>query len=110
MRGGDVAGRAVDDDLRTARAALPWRFPLTWLVLLTTLIIALPLVYSVSNFGTLFRLREMIYLGLLLLPIAAAAETQSYSGRMSISISPRRSANRVAHSTSSSRESLRMIE
>jgi hypothetical protein len=26
-----------------------------------------PLAYSISNFGTLFRLREMIYLGLLLI-------------------------------------------
>ena len=65
--------------LYTARAAVPWRFPLTWLVLLTTLIVALPLVYSVSNFGTLFRLREMTYLGMLLLPIAAAAESRRYT-------------------------------
>ncbi len=62
-----------------ARAALPWRNPLTWLVLLTTLIVAVPLVYSVSNLGTLFRLREMIYLGLLLITIAAAAERRSTS-------------------------------
>ena len=60
-----------------ARAALPWRNPLTWLVLLTMLIVVVPLVYSVSNFGTLFRLREMIYLGLLLIAIAAAAEMRS---------------------------------
>ena len=55
-----------------ARAALAWRNPLTWLVLLTMLIVLAPLLYSVSNFGTLFRLREMIYLGLLLIPIGAA--------------------------------------
>ena len=44
--------------------------PFAWLVLLTTLIVAAPLVYSINNFGTLFRLREIIYLGLLLIPIA----------------------------------------
>lgn len=55
-----------------ASGAASWRRPLLWLVLLTTLIVAAPLAYSVSNFGTLFRLREMIYLGLLLLPITAA--------------------------------------
>lgn len=54
-----------------AARATAWRNPLIWLVLLATLMIAAPLVYSVSNFGTLFRLREMIYLGVVLLPIAA---------------------------------------
>ena len=63
-------------------AAPAWRNALTWLLLVTILIVAVPLVYSVSNFGTLFRLREMIYLGLLLIPIAAAAETDvRYSDR-----------------------------
>jgi hypothetical protein len=46
------------------------RNPLVWLVLLTTLLVALPLAYTVTNFGTLFRLREMIYSGLLLMPVA----------------------------------------
>ncbi|MEA2236667.1 MAG: hypothetical protein QOC81_1391 [Thermoanaerobaculia bacterium] len=46
------------------------RNPLVWLVLLTTLLVGLPLVYSVTNFGTLFRLREMIFGGLLLMPLA----------------------------------------
>ena len=50
-----------------------WRNPLTWLVLLTTLLIFGPLAYSISNFGTLFRLREMIYLGLLLIPLTIAS-------------------------------------
>lgn len=57
-----------------ARGAAPWRNPLTWLVLLTTAIVGAPLVYSISNFGTLFRLREMIYLGTLLIAIAATAD------------------------------------
>ena len=59
-----------------ARGALTWRNPLPWLVLLTMLIVGAPLVYSISNFGTLFRLREMIYLGLLLIPMCAAAENR----------------------------------
>jgi hypothetical protein len=56
-----------------ARSSAPWRNPLTWLVVLITLLIAGPLIYSVSNFGTLFRLREMVYVGLLLTPLAVAA-------------------------------------
>jgi ketosteroid isomerase-like protein len=56
-----------------ARSSASWRNPLTWLVLLITLLIAGPLIYSVSNFGTLFRLREMVYVGLLLTPLAVAA-------------------------------------
>lgn len=50
-----------------------WRNALVWLVLLTTLIVGATLAYSISNFGTLFRLREMIYLGVLLIPIAATS-------------------------------------
>jgi ketosteroid isomerase-like protein len=56
-----------------ARSAAPWRNPLTWLVLLTTVLIFGPLAYTIGNFGTLFRLREMIYVGLLLVPLAVAA-------------------------------------
>jgi len=65
--------------LLCAIAALSLRFrpslrdPLAWLVVLLTLLVGVPLVYTVSNFGTLFRLREMIYVGLLLAPVAAAA-------------------------------------
>jgi len=55
-----------------SRSRTTWRNPLTWLVLAITLLIFGPLAYSISNFGTLFRLREMIYLGLLLIPLAAA--------------------------------------
>jgi hypothetical protein len=61
-----------------ARWASAWRNPLMWLVLLTTLIVVAPLVYSISNFGTLVRLREMIYIGLLLLAIAATAENRGH--------------------------------
>jgi hypothetical protein len=50
------------------RASL--RNPLTWLVLVLTVLVGGPLVYSITNYGTLFRLREMIYLGLLFTPLA----------------------------------------
>ena len=59
-----------------ARSSAPWRNPLTWLVLATTLLVGCPLVYSISNFGTLFRLREMVYIGLLLVPLAVAAHAE----------------------------------
>jgi hypothetical protein len=52
------------------------RNPLTWLVVLITLAIGLPLAYSISNFGTLFRLREMIYLGLLLVPLVVVTDVR----------------------------------
>jgi len=48
------------------------RNPMFWLVAALTLLIAVPLIYTVTNFGTLLRLREMIYLGLLLIPLALA--------------------------------------
>jgi purine-cytosine permease-like protein len=47
-----------------SRLRLSLREPLTWLMLLITSLIGIPLVCVVSNFGTLFRLREMIYIGL----------------------------------------------
>ncbi|HYU26252.1 MAG TPA: hypothetical protein VEO74_13680, partial [Thermoanaerobaculia bacterium] len=59
-----------------ARSSAPWRNPLTWLVLLITLVIGGLLAYSVSNFGTLFRLREMIYVGLFLVPLAVANQAE----------------------------------
>jgi hypothetical protein len=50
--------------------------PTFWLVTLMTIAVTLPLAYTVNNFGTLFRLREMIYVGLCLLPVIVAAERQ----------------------------------
>jgi hypothetical protein len=52
------------------RVSVSLRNPLAWLVVAMTLIISLPLAYTVTNFGTLFRLREMIFSGLLLTPLA----------------------------------------
>lgn len=63
---------AVAMQLRTA-----WRNPMAWLAFTITLLLAGPLAYSVTNFGTLFRLREMVYIGLLLIPLAAAASGDS---------------------------------
>lgn len=58
------------------RLSASLRKPLVWLVLLTTLMVGLPLAYTVTNFGTLFRLREMIFAGLLLTPLAVVASTE----------------------------------
>lgn len=62
------------------RAAL--RNPMTWLIVVLTVLVGGPLVYSITNYGTLFRLREMIYLGLLFTPLAVATVAP---GRTSIS-------------------------
>lgn len=51
------------------------RNPLAWFIVLLTLLAGIPLVYTITNFGTLFRLREMIFLGVLLAPLAAATST-----------------------------------
>jgi hypothetical protein len=48
------------------------RNPFTWLVVALTVLVGGPLAYSITNYGTLFRLREMIYLGLLFTPLAIA--------------------------------------
>ena len=42
-------------------------------VALLLLLIGVPLIYTVNNFGTLFRLRQMIFLAICLLPVALAA-------------------------------------
>jgi hypothetical protein len=67
-----------DAALLLALLAIATRFrvalddPLTWLTILITLLIGVPLAYTITNFGTLFRLREMIYIGLVLTPLAVA--------------------------------------
>jgi hypothetical protein len=52
------------------------RNPVFWSVIAVAIATALPLAYSVTNFGTLFRLRGMIYLGIVLIPLALST-TQS---------------------------------
>jgi hypothetical protein len=46
--------------------------PVFWMMLFVTGAIGVALVYTVSNFGTLFRHRDMLLVGLVLLPLAAA--------------------------------------
>ena len=60
---------AVFWTVRSLRSA-SLRNPVFWLVTLLTVMIGVPLMYVVTNFGTLFRMREMIYLGLMLIPLA----------------------------------------
>jgi hypothetical protein len=48
--------------------------PLFWLVFFFTGAMAVGLMYTVTNFGTLFRHRDMILLGLALLPLAAGLD------------------------------------
>ncbi|HUP59842.1 MAG TPA: hypothetical protein VNA69_05435 [Thermoanaerobaculia bacterium] len=48
------------------------REPSFWLVFFVTILIAGSLVYMIANFGTLFRHRNMVYLGLVLLPLTVA--------------------------------------
>ena len=55
--------------LRRKRARVT---PLFVLLLLAFMVTAIPLAYSVSNFGTLFRLRQMLYALMALLPLALA--------------------------------------
>ena len=45
------------------------RNPMFWFVLLVSAV-ALPLIYTVTNYGTLFRLRMMVYLAVALIPLA----------------------------------------
>jgi hypothetical protein len=46
------------------------RSPVFWLILIVTIVMGSLIAYTVSNFGTLFRHREMVLLGLVLLPLA----------------------------------------
>lgn len=48
------------------------RAPLLWLVLLAALAIAVAIVYSVTNYGAMFRYRSMVFALLALVPVAAA--------------------------------------
>lgn len=46
--------------------------PIVMMVLVWTVGIAIPLAYVVTNYGTLFRLREMVFVGICLIPLAAS--------------------------------------
>ena len=51
--------------------------PLFVLVLLVFVVNAIPMVYTVTNFGTLFRLRTMLYFLLAVLPLTLGPSTRS---------------------------------
>jgi hypothetical protein len=70
-----IALIAIFSILRSLRHA-SFRNPIFWLIVAVTVLISFPLIYTVTNFGTLFRLREMIYLGLVLIPLALATAPQ----------------------------------
>jgi hypothetical protein len=55
-----------------------WRNPSFWLVVMTTAGITVLLAYTISNFGTLFRHRSMIFTGLCLL-LVVTTETRAAS-------------------------------
>lgn len=57
-----------------SRRSVSWRNPLVWFLALLTLLAGLPLAYAITNYGTLFRLREMIYIGLALTPLAVVTK------------------------------------
>lgn len=52
------------------RRSVSLRNPMVWFLVLLTLLTGVPLAYAITNYGTLFRLREMIYIGLALTPLA----------------------------------------
>ncbi|MEA2327571.1 MAG: hypothetical protein QOE68_2530 [Thermoanaerobaculia bacterium] len=55
-----------------SRRSVSVRNPLVWFLALLTLLAGVPLAYAITNYGTLFRLREMIYIGMALTPLALA--------------------------------------
>jgi hypothetical protein len=46
------------------------------MVLLVLIVTAVPMVYTVANFGTLFRLREMLYFLVAILPVTLAPDSR----------------------------------
>ncbi|HEX8173184.1 MAG TPA: hypothetical protein VF824_21800 [Thermoanaerobaculia bacterium] len=60
--------------LYTALRGGAWRNPALLLTVLTTGVIAAMLAYTITNFGTLFRHRGMVFIGLVLIPMIVAAE------------------------------------
>ncbi len=54
--------------------------PLFVLLVLVFLMTAAPMMYTVSNFGTLFRLRQMVYLIAAILPLTLAPRIKPYAG------------------------------
>ena len=76
--------------LATGVGAGALRNPMVWLVALMTVGIAVLLTYTISNFGTLFRHRGMIFIGLCLLLVVtrgAASPKRSADGETPPAIS-----------------------
>lgn len=73
----DVAFIAIVMTLFRRGSLLRLGTPLLWLVVLTTLFVGAPMAYAVSNFGTLFRLREMVFIGITLLPLVATSSANA---------------------------------
>jgi hypothetical protein len=61
----------------TAHFGASVRNPIVWLVVMLTILVGAPLVYTVTNFGTLFRLRDMLYVAILLIPISVASSCKA---------------------------------
>jgi hypothetical protein len=55
---------------------LSWRNPLLWLLGVITVLAGVPLGYVITNYGTLFRLRAMVFIGLALIPLALATSVR----------------------------------
>jgi hypothetical protein len=65
----DVALIAVAVTILRLRRRGAVTYPTFWHVLSATLLVAILLVFQIANFGTLFRLRSMVMLGIALLPL-----------------------------------------
>jgi hypothetical protein len=59
---------------------LSWRNPLLWLLAVITVLAGVPLGYVITNYGTLFRLRTMLFVGLALIPLALATSVRRDPG------------------------------
>jgi hypothetical protein len=51
-----------------------WRSPALLLVMISTVAMAVMLAYTITNFGTLFRHRGMVFIGLVMIPLIVAGE------------------------------------
>ncbi|HJQ37395.1 MAG TPA: hypothetical protein VKB93_09670 [Thermoanaerobaculia bacterium] len=59
-----------------------WRSPLVWLVVIFTLAVGAAFVYTISNFGALFRYRSMVFLGIAMIPAVAAWSARDDAPRL----------------------------
>ena len=64
-------------ELARAFRTRPAVSPVFWMILIVTFVMAGVIAYAVSNFGTLFRHRDMILLGLILLPLTVTTRADA---------------------------------